>query len=199
MIHSIGRRLLIPAILSLCCWPAHAPAADGGPKIGVVNITKVFESYKRKRALEEDLRSTREQKTRVIREKETELKQIVDELQMLDLGSEQRKNREADLEKKQVDLRSFTEVTAGNLAVQKREVTEALYTEIVKAIADYGKKNGFDLIIKYEDVEIKSDSLDQLLYKINQRSVLYTSDAVDITQEVIGMLNKGQSGEIVEK
>jgi len=192
-------RWLLGLGLLLTGFGGEIRAADRPPKIGVVNITKVFDSYKKKRVLEEDLRMTREQKTRVIRERDKEIKRLADEVRMLELGSEERKKREAELEKKQVELQSFTQVTTANLATQKREITEKLYTEIADAVTDYGRQNGFDLIIKWENVEIKSASLDELLYKINQRTVLFAAGSVDITDAIVKTVNSRYSKEIIEK
>ena len=176
-----------------------ASRKKAAPKIGVINITKVFDNYKKKRVLEEDLRAIREQKSRVLREKENEIKRLADEIRMLELGSEARKKRETEFEKKQVELRSFTEVSAGNLTTQKRDVTEKLYSDIADAVSEYGRKHGFDLIIKWEDVEMRSETMEELLYKINQKTVLFASEKIDITQELIHILNAGYSKEIVEK
>jgi len=165
---------LAAAVAFVCLTSGQASIArEGGPKIGVVNITKVYDSYKKKHMLEEDLRATREQKSRVIREKENEIKRLVEEIKLLELGSEVRKKKEGELERKQVDLRSFTQVAVGNMTAQTREIMEKLYGEVAKAVRDYGRKNGFDLIIKWENVDIKSKTMDQLLYKINQRTVLF--------------------------
>ncbi|NOZ21587.1 MAG: OmpH family outer membrane protein [Planctomycetes bacterium] len=172
---------------------------DRAPKIGVVNVTKVYDNYKKKRDMENDLRAQREQKSRVIHEKEKEIKRLTDEIKLLELGSDARKKREADLEKRQVDLQSFTRVTVGNMATRTREIMQRLYTEVVEAVQKYGRQNGFDLIIKWENVEVESKTMDELLYKINQRTVLFASDHVDITDEVISALNAGYSKEIIEK
>lgn len=197
------RRLWLPwaaAIsLLLAVGGQDAGARENAPKIGVVNISKVFDNYKKKRVLEEDLRVTREQKSRVLREKDKEIKRLADEIKMLELGSDVRKKREAEFEKKQVEFRSFTEVTSAALGDRKREITEKLYLEIAAAVEEYGRSNGFDLIIKWENVEIKSDNMEELLYKINQKTVLYAAETVDITQQIIDMVNNKYSKEIVEK
>ena len=193
------------AALALAVCLAGAPACrsvwgkDATPKIGVVNVTKVYDNYKKKRDLEDDLRAQREQKSRIIREKEKEIKRLSDEIKMLELGSEARKKRESELEKKQVGLQSFAQVTVGNMATQTRETMEQLYSEVARAVREYGRKNGFDLILKWENVEIRSKTMDELLYKINQRTVLFTADHIDITDAVISMLNTGYSKEIIEK
>lgn len=193
-------RLTSAAVLCLVLAAGRdARAKETGLKIGVVNVNKVFDNYKKKRVLEEDLRMAREQKSRVLREKDKEIKRLTEEIKMLELGSEARKKRESELEKKQVEFRSFTEVTASGLSDRKREITEALYLDIAAVVEEFGRSNGFDLIMKWESVDIKSETLDELLYKINQKTVLFAADTVDITQQVIDRMNEKYAKEIVEK
>ena len=168
-------------------------------KIGVVNLTKVFEGYKKKQHLEEELRSVREQKTRVLRQKSDEIMRLREEIKMLELGSEERKRKESLLQQKQLDFRNFNEVTASNLLEQKLDVTRTLYEDIIKAISAYGKRENFDLIIKVQDIDTESRTLDELLYKINQHIVLYNAERIDITQDILDILNDYYSKEIIEK
>ncbi|MEW6358895.1 MAG: OmpH family outer membrane protein [Planctomycetota bacterium] len=195
----------LAATLACAVWLAGLPGRrtawgeDRPLKIGVVNITKLYDSYKKKREMEDDLRAQREQKTRVVREKENEIKRLAEEIKVLELGSEARKKREAELEKRQVELQSFTQVSVGAMTTQTREIMEKLYAEVVEAVQEYGRKHGFDLIIKWENVEVSSKTMDELLYKINQRTVLFTSEHIDLTDELISALNTGYSKEIIEK
>jgi len=186
-------------VVLLLASVAPAGAESKGVTIGVVNITKVFEGYKKKQDLEKELRNTREQKMRTLREKNDQVARLRDEIRMLELGSEERKRKEEELERKQLDLKNFGQVTAGNLVEQKLDITQTLYEEISKVIDAYGKEKGFDLIVKYEQVPIESKSLDELLYKINQKMVMFASERIDITDEILDIINEAYSKEIVEK
>ena len=46
---------------------------------------------------------------------------------------------------------------------------------------------------------LTSETIDELLFKINQRSVIYASARVDITDAVLNRLNQGYSKEVIEK
>jgi Skp family chaperone for outer membrane proteins len=182
------------AAYSPCAW-----SAEPGPKIGVVNIAKVFANYKKTQDLERDLRATRDQKQQVADEKRNEIVKVRDSIALLEIGTDERKKLEEEFQKKQVEFQTFQRVTTESLSGKRRDVTEKLYSEIVKAIADLGKEQNFDVIIKVEDTSLSSETLDELLFKINQRNVVYAAPKLDITDAVLNRLNKGYSKEVIEK
>ncbi len=177
-----------------------APArAQQAPKIGVVNVAKVFSNYRKTQELERDLKATRDQKQQVADEKRNELNKLRESIALLELGTDERKKQEEDFQKKQVEFQSFQKVTADALVNKRREATEKLYAEIAKAIGDHGREQNFDLIVKLDDAPITSDSVDELIFKINQRNVIYVSPKLDITDTVLNRLNKAYSKDVIEK
>ncbi|MCP4364766.1 MAG: hypothetical protein GY800_05645, partial [Planctomycetes bacterium] len=59
---------------------------------------------------------------------------------------------------------------------------------------EIGKKEGFDVILKKEVIEPQSADLMELRLKIGIGTVMYFSEAVDITGLVVEYLNEGYSG-----
>jgi hypothetical protein len=65
----------------------------------------------------------------------------------------------------------------------------------VLKVEEIGKQNNFDLIIKKEEPELKSGQISDLQFKIGIRTVLYHSESVNITLDVIDSLNASYSKE----
>ena len=61
------------------------------------------------------------------------------------------------------------------------------------------QEQNFDLIAKMEDTSLASETIDELLFKINQRNVIYAAPKLDITDAVLNRLNQGYSKEVIEK
>ena len=178
------------------------PAVEGdlhGPKIGIVNISKVFDGYKKTQDLDRDLRATIEQKQQVAEEKRNEITKLRDSITLLEIGTEERKKKEEDLQRKQVEFQSFMKVTSDSQMGRRKEATEKLYAEIVKVIADYCRDQKLDLVVKVDDTPLTSESIDELLFKIKQRNIIYFSPKLDITDAVLNRLNKGYAKEVIEK
>ena len=178
---------------------AEAEKGFSAPRIATVNIAKVFASYKKTQDLDRDLRATRDQKQQVADEKRNEITKLRESIALLEIGTEERKKKEDDFQRKQVEFQSFQKITADSLVSTRREATEKLYAEIVKAIADYSRAQGLDLVVKVDDNPVTSAGIDELLFKINQRGIVYSSPRLDITDAVLERLNKGYSKEVIEK
>jgi Skp family chaperone for outer membrane proteins len=168
-------------------------------KIGVVNVPKVFANYKKTQDMDRELRNTREQKQQVADEKRNEITKLRDSIALLEIGTDERKKLEDDLQKKQVEFQSFQKITADTLVNKRRDLTEKLYAEITRCIADHAKEQGLDAVLKMDDTPLTSETVDELIFKINQKHVLYASPRVDITDAVLTRLNKGYSKEVIEK
>lgn len=162
-------------------------------KIGVINLNQVFENYEKRKELEDDFKDVRAKAEDILKEKQDELLSLREETQLLEMGSAARKEKEAELEKKLLYLQLEEEVARKNLGVKEKEFYEELYKDISIEAEEIGKAEGFDLVLKKEVIEPKSADLLELRLKIGIGTVLYFSNAIDITEKVVKGLNKRYS------
>lgn len=165
--------------------PVPAPAQ---PKIGVVNMVKVFGEYKKTKEYEKLLENDKKKEELKIQDIEKEIKVLVDEIEALDKYSELRREKSEHL----AVLSSQREYRAKNWnnwiknKVNKHTVT--LYNEIRDVIYKYGKDHGYTCIFK-ADPKLELEPEESASEKINIRSVLYHDQAIDLTEEIIEFLN----------
>ncbi len=172
---------------------ANAEAEDF--KIGVVDISRVFEKYQKRIDLDQGLKGQEKEFQEQINSKKKEIIDLDEETQLLDLGSESRSKNENLLERKNVELEGFAKFAERQLLKKYKEFFENVYEEVVQKVEEIGKQEGFDLIVKKEESELKSGQISDLQFKIGIRTVLYHSDSVDITLDVIDNLNASYSKE----
>jgi Skp family chaperone for outer membrane proteins len=177
--------------------PANAVAE--GIKIGVVDISGVFEKYQKRKDLDQELKDLEKQFQSEINKKRKDMINLDEETQLLDLGSESRRKNEELLERKNVELEGYAKFAERQLLRRYKEFFETVYDAVVKGVETIGKKEGFDLIIKKEEPELKSGQISDLQFKIGIRTVLYHSKSVDITSKVIEGLNAQYLKEKEEK
>lgn len=169
----------------------NAPAS--GLKIGVVDLNIVFEKYEKRKQYDADLREEEKSYQTKINDKKKELVGLKDKIQLLDLGSKDRKKYEEEFERKNIELESYAKVAEKSLMRTYKESFERLYSEVLREIEAIGKQNRYDLIIKKEDAELQSGGISEMQFKVGIKTVLYHSDGVDITNHVIDLLNKKYS------
>ncbi|HDY66933.1 MAG: OmpH family outer membrane protein [Candidatus Scalindua sediminis] len=167
--------------------PANAVAE--GFKIGVVDISGVFEKCEKRKDLDQELKNLEKKFQKEINEKRKEIINLDEETQLLDLGSESRRKNVDLLERKNVELEGYAKYAERQLLRRYKEFFETIYDTVVKEVEAIGIKEGFDLIIKKEEPELKSGQISDLQFKIGIRTVLYHSKDVDVTSKVIENLN----------
>lgn len=198
-----------PFILSVCAslallflfsvTGAHAKEAGSanapsrGIKVGVVDLNMVFEKYEKRKSFDAQLKEQEKQYQKIVNDKKKELVGLNEKIQLLDLGSEARKKDEESLEKKSMELEAYAKYAEKSMMKKYKEYFGNLYTEVCKEIETLGKREQYDLIIKKEEPELQSGNISELQFKVGIKAVLYHSDSVDITNQVIDSLNKKQA------
>lgn len=167
-----------------------ATSSSRGLKVGVVDLNSVFEKYEKRKVFDAQLKEQEKQHQKIVNDKKKELISLSEKIQLLDLGSEARKKDEESFEKKNMELESYAKYAEKNLTKKYKDYFESLYTEVCKEIEDIGKREQYDLIIKKEEPELQSGGISELQFKVGIKTVLYNSDAVDITSRVLDNLNK---------
>lgn len=167
-----------------------ATASSKGLKVGVVDLNGVFEKYEKRKVFDAQLKEQEKQHQKIVNDKKKELVSLSEKIQLLDLGSEARKKDEESFEKKNFELESYAKYAEKSLTKKYKNYFESLYTEVCKEIEDIGKREQYDLIIKKEEPELQSGGISELQFKVGIKTVLYNSDAVDITRQVLDNLNK---------
>ena len=142
-------------------------------KVGVVDVEQIYASYGKAKISSGEIQAKKEAKQAELAKKEKDLKALIEDY-------DKRKVRIKDAEKQEIekkirDLR--TEITAfmrlsnQNLTTENRQAVQARLNEIAAAIQDYSKKNGFDFIV-------------------DKKSLPFFSDALNVSPEIIKILNK---------
>ena len=181
-------------LASLICININLANAEAEEfKIGIVDISSVFEKYQKRIDLDQELKEQEKGFQDEINKKRKEIIDLDEETQLLDLGSESRNSNENLLERKNVELEGYAKFAERQLLKKYKDFFENIYQEVVQKVEEIGKQEGFDLVIKKEESDVKSGKISDLQFKIGIRTVLYHSDSVDITLDVIDALNTSYS------
>ena len=128
---------------------ANAEAEDF--KIGIVDISSVFEKYQKRIDLDQELKEQEKGFQDEVNKKRKEIIDLDEETQLLDLGSESRSSNENLLERKNVELEGYAKFAERQLLKKYKDFFENIYQEVVKKVEEIGIQEGFDLIIKKEE------------------------------------------------
>ena len=139
------------------------------PKIGFINLAKVFDSYERTKASDADLQKRGKQKEAELEGRMNELKKLRESLELLNEEAREAKARE--VEQKAEELQRFRATTARDLRRDRDRAAKEILAEIQRALEEHAKAQGYTLIL-------------------DSRSLLYGEGAHDLTDEILGTLNQ---------
>jgi Skp family chaperone for outer membrane proteins len=178
-------------------------------KVGVVDIGVLFKSYKRKDSLEEGINGRREEMKGEI---EKEQKRIVDLRERLDKsqvrkGSPPWDKAVMDIKMAQYQLELRKEQMQETLKKEVEANTLQILTELEKTIGKYGRKYGYDLILKIDRAEKAADGkqsdlvahFQERIFRAQISDVLYFGERLDITSNVEKLLNSSGNMKEMER
>lgn len=163
----IGKIALISVIFlfALNCLPVNAEEI----KIGYINLSNTFDEYEKTQQHEKSLETKSDKKEKERQELVDEIKKLKDEMVLL---SDKGKNeKQVIIDEKIKNLQEFDEETRDELRQERDDMVRDILQVIDKVIQDYGKKNGYTAIL-------------------NDRVLVYGDETVEITQDIIDILNK---------
>ncbi|MCX5715617.1 MAG: OmpH family outer membrane protein [Candidatus Omnitrophica bacterium] len=160
----------ILAVLVVCAFVFGGAVASYAKelKLGYVDLDKVFEEYYKTkdayRSMDSKLKGKEAERKKMV----DEVRRLKDELELLsDKGKEEKQNA---IDEKIAALNEFDNKAKDELKKERIESIRTISGEIDAVIQDYGKGQGFDLILA-------------------SRSLVFGKDEFDVTDAVVKILN----------
>lgn len=144
--------------------------AQSDTKIGYVDLSRAFDEYQKAKDFDKELEKTGDIKQGQREKLVKEIRNMRDELELMNDSA--RKKKEGDIEAKIRLLQEFDQDAKAELTKERDDMVRDILKEMNGVIQEYGKGHGYSIIV-------------------NDRVLLYGSDALDLTDEVIKILNEG--------
>ncbi len=162
-------KLFIAFFVVLIFTLSHAVASAEEVKIGYINLGKTLDEYERTKESEKSLEKKLDKKEKERKKLVNEIKKLKDEIVLL--SKKGKKEKEDIIDEKIKNLQDFDKELRSELQQERDEALRDILREINKIIRDYGEKHGYTAIL-------------------NDRVIVYGNEAIDITQDIIDILNK---------
>lgn len=130
----------------------------------------LFDDYQKTKDNDAELKVVGEQKEAEREEKVKGIRALKDELVLLSDAAKEEK-QEA-LDEKIRELQEFENSVKQDLGTRRNQLVREIFRDIDDVVQRYGERKGYDLIF-------------------HKRVLLYSTDKLDVTKEVLEELNKG--------
>lgn len=176
MRRGMSKGLPLLVLITLFFGVDGAPVGAEAVKIGLVDLQKVLVESKKGREPLTKLKADMDAKNRDLDAQEKKIRQMVADLekQQSVLSEAARKDKEKAIQKAKVDLNRTAEDLNREFGERERDVRQQLVREVTTVVQDYGKKNGYVLIIE-----------------VRAAGVMYSSEGADISKEIIAAYDGG--------
>lgn len=187
-------------LIGLCCVVlclagyqrdlAAAKDNDKPLRIAVVNIRELFASCKKNADYQV-------QATRQRNEIYAELEKLSNEIEVAKAALKTRKvgagdywNLRKDLALKQSSLEAKKELYQQQLVQKDQQWTEQLYKQIIDVVAQVAKQKGVDIVLAKDEPDLPAAASSiEFMLAIRTHKLLYAADDLDITKEVLALLD----------
>ncbi len=186
--------ILAAAVISLSVgyeqgW-AKAKEEIAPARIAVVSVRRILENTKKNAQWEAKARAEGEKVRMELEKLSKELGAIEADMATRKVGSSDYLKLMREGTEKQAILEAKDKFYQQKFSLQQQQQIEQLYQDIIAAVASVAKDKGVDLVIVKEEFQFPSTSLRELTLVIQTSKVLYNAEHMDITNEVLAVLDK---------
>lgn len=159
-------------------------------RVGVVDLFRVLKEPKAIQTIDEQLKAWIDKEQAPLRAMQQELKELEAKLDLLDPKAPEAAVAKRDLEHKSIEFKyAFNAADAERL--DRLKAARLLGFEIAqKAIGDVAKNLGLHLVLQARGGELAGESEAAVSTEIYLRTVLYADATLDITSDVLSVLNR---------
>ncbi|HRU06215.1 MAG TPA: OmpH family outer membrane protein [Candidatus Brocadiia bacterium] len=190
----MARVLTFVAVLALAGAALAAEAARPA-KVGVVDLTRVFESSDRAKELNREAAEMMRQYTARLNSAKERVRELSSSAAEFAMGTPQRQEQEKKLEEMVKTARLLQQEAYAKENSARVRNTLAVYQDVNAAAEAVARRMGLDLIIRqrslpqHTDEEMDNMPINALILEISQRTALYQAPDLDVTDAVIKELN----------
>ncbi|MBN2443812.1 MAG: OmpH family outer membrane protein [Spirochaetales bacterium] len=170
---------IILILILLCCTIFVIGANQNFPKVGVINIKKISQTYFKNSKSLRDLESEKERNTKYIEQIMEEIKELEGKILEAKMNNDNDSVRRYELEKdkKTEHLREYTRISNQRIdeKMKKLYYSDTFMNELIDAINSVSFKNGFSLVLD-----------------VNAGNIYFYTPEIDITDIVIEELMKNK-------
>jgi len=159
-------------------------------RIAVVSVRRILENTKKNAQWEAKARAEGEKVRMELEKLSKELGAIEADMATRKVGSSDYLKLMREGTEKQAMLEANDKFYQQEFSLKQQQQIEQLYQDIIAAVASVAKDKGADLVIVKEEFQFPSTSLRELTLVIQTSKVLYNAEHMDITNDVLAVLDK---------
>jgi len=159
-------------------------------RIACVDVVQVFNEFQRQKDLTEEMRELQDRLNEENKQRRQKIDALQAEIDKLDPDDPAYVTRMREMLAMQIDYKNWVDLKQADMSREVGVWSVRIYREILKAVEELARRDGYDLVLYRGQFEPVSMDPDQIKEQIRSNHLLYASPSVDITQVVTDKLNR---------
>lgn len=158
-------------------------------RIATVSVNSIFMKSKKHAQWQQEMDKYKTQADAELDKMKKEWDAIEADMRTRKFGSSDYLEREQSSMEKQAALKAKTEFYNAEAMLRIQRWTEQLYKDVLAASAKVAEQKGFDMVVAKRQLQFPAEGMDDLMDTIRSNAVLYNSDRMDITDDVLAVID----------
>ncbi|MFP4107181.1 MAG: OmpH family outer membrane protein [Phycisphaerae bacterium] len=159
-------------------------------KVAVCDVVEVFNNYNRAKDLTQQLNDRREKIKSADSERAKKIERLQLEIEGLKKGGPKYQELMKEIERLSIERQIELQYEDTLALREHHRLTREMYREILGTVEALAKQRGYDIVVTRETEQVETKNTSELVRWIQSRKVIYHNDEVDLTQDVLGQLNR---------
>ena len=168
---------------------AQQPVADLFSRIGVISVTKILRESPRQTAHDREVGGEQERMTGELSKMSQEVEGEQARLKTYKTGTSEYLELYKGLVEKQAKFQALQEYYRQASTVREKQWTEQIYKEVLEATVKVAEQKGLALVLERTEPEFPIPA-ERFFLALGTHKVLYSKGCVDITSDVLALLDK---------
>ncbi|MFM8578636.1 MAG: OmpH family outer membrane protein [Planctomycetaceae bacterium] len=189
---------ILAAIVAVACVPpvafGQAAASSSPPNaVAVIDVGYIFKKHARFKSMMDQMKDEVLAAENQLKAERDRVNGLVEQLKGYNVGSAEYKKLEAEIAKAQGDFNVSAQLSKKDFMDKEAKAYAQVYGEIERAVAQFAKQHGIAVVHRFDGEAIDSSDRSQILRGIT-KSIVYLNPGIDITVDVLTMLNASAAG-----
>lgn len=185
---SMATLVAVLAAVHFAADDALAQPRPGGSQVAIVDLTYIFANHIKFKALVEDMRKDVEAAESDLKAAKEAIEKLAERADDYNKSSQEYKDLEEDLAKRQADLQVQVNIQKRNFMEQEAKIYLSIYREVLDHVKNHAEKYGISLVMRFNGDPVDGDDLQGVMRGLN-RQVVYYHRSIDITPMVLDACN----------
>ena len=174
--------------------PANPQAGKSGVSVATVNLGRALDGLEQRADAEIDLRAMQDGIETELETREAKINELKTQLE--DVAAEERTSLEEKIALESLNFQAWLKFVQDKVDVERALLLQDLYRSIKNAVAELAKTGKYDLVVVDDskgeltwtaDSPITREA--QTLQQIRARGMLFASNAIDVTDDLVARMN----------